>query len=117
MSQTHLCAYEAQSEQGDYKKKIVNIAASQTASSQVSAVTNKSIRVIALFMCAGGTATNVTFNSDTTAISPLVALGANGSFVLPMNEAGWFETVAGEALTITTGAGATTGIQIIYVEV
>jgi len=92
-----------------------NIAASQTASSLVAAVTGKKIRVVALAMVTGGTATDVTFNSASTAISPLFANGANGGAVLPFNPVGWFETVAGEALTVTTGAGSTTGFLISYV--
>ncbi len=99
------------------KRAIANIAASQTASSLVAAVTGKKIRVISVYALAGGTATNLTFNSASVAISALLANGTNGGEVLPRNEDGWFETVAGEALTVTTGAGATTGIGVNYIEV
>jgi hypothetical protein len=95
----------------------INVAASATATSVVAAVTGKKIRVIAVSMVAGGTATNVTFNTATTALSPLYALGINGVVVLPYNPAGWFETVAGDALTVTTGTGATTGISVTYAAV
>jgi hypothetical protein len=37
--------------------------------------------------------------------------------LLPYNPVGWFETVSGQGLSATTGAGSTTGIQIVYVEV
>lgn len=98
-----------------------NVAAGQTDSSIVTAVTSKKIRVVAVFCVAGGTATNLTFNSKPAgagaAISPLLANGANGGEVLPFCPVGWFETVAGEGLTVTTGAGSTTGIGVVYVEV
>lgn len=99
------------------KFAFVNIAASQTASSVVAAVTAKKIRVLAIIAQAGATATNITFNSASTAKTMLFANGANGGEVLPFNPVGWFETVAGEALTATTGAGSTTGIQVVYIEV
>ncbi len=94
-----------------------NIAAAQTDSSVVAAVTGKKLRVQAVVFVAGATATTITFNSASTAISCLFANAANGGAALPFNPCGWFETVAGEALTATTGAGATTGIQVQYVEV
>lgn len=97
---------------------LANIAASQTDSSLVSASSGYKIRVIALAMVSGGTATNVTFNTKPagsgTAISCLFANGANGGAVLPLNDAGWFETNVGEGLSVTTGAGSTTGIQVVY---
>jgi hypothetical protein len=92
-----------------------NIAASQTDASVVAAVAGKKIRVLSLAFVAGGTATNATFNSASTAISPLFANAANGGAILPFNPIGWFQTVAGEALTLTTGTGATTGVLVGYV--
>lgn len=72
------------------------------------------------FVC-GGTGTNATFNSkgsgQGTAISPLFANAANGGAVLPFHERGWFETELGEALTLTTGSGATTGVLVTYARV
>lgn len=99
------------------KRVKANVAQSQTDSSMVAAVTGKKIRVLSIAMVAGGTATDATFNSGSTAISCLFANAANGGAVLPFNEHGWFETVAGAALTVTTGAGSTTGIQLTYIEV
>lgn len=94
-----------------------NIAASSTDSSVVAAVASKKIRVLAAFVVAGATATNVTFNSASTAKSALIATGANSGIALSFNPVGWFETVAGEALTVTTGTGSTVGVQVVYVEV
>lgn len=101
------------------RRTFANIAASQTDSSVIAAVTGKVIRVLAIANVAGATATNITFNSKGSgagvAISPLFANGINGGEVLPFNPMGWMETVSGEALTATTGAGATTGIIVTYI--
>ena len=95
----------------------LNLAASATGTTCIAAVASKKIRVLALFCVAGGTATNLTFLSDTTVKTPLIANGANGGVVLPYNPKGWFETTSGEALKVTSGAGSTTGIHVQYAEV
>ncbi len=94
-----------------------NIAQSQTASSIVTAVVGKSIVVTSCFLVAGGTATDITFNSDSTALTSLIADGANGGLALNHNGQGWFRTTPGQALTVTTGAGSTTGINVNYLEI
>lgn len=98
-----------------------NVAASQTDSSIVAAVAGKRIRVKAVAFVCGAVATNATFNSKGsgagTAISPLFANAANGGAVLPYHERGWFETELGEGLSLTTGAGSTTGVLVTYVKV
>lgn len=99
------------------KTAILNQAASGTAQTLVAAVTGKKIRVVAAVFVAGATATNLTFNSAAVAITPIFANGVNGGATLPFDEHGWFETVAGEALTVTTGAGSATGILVRYIEV
>lgn len=101
---------------GPIKNGFANIAAAQTDSSVIAAVTGKKIRVHAIAFVTGGTATTITMNSGSSAISCLFANGINGGAVLPYNPNGWFETAAGAALTATTGAGATTGIQVQYSE-
>lgn len=103
------------------KFKLANVAASQTDSAVVAAVSLKKLRVVGLVLVTGATATTVTFTSKPggagTAISMLFANAANGGAVLPFNPVGWFETAAGEGLSATTGAGSTTGIQVVYIEV
>jgi hypothetical protein len=99
------------------KFAFANIAASQSNASVVALVASKKLRVLALVAQAGGTATDITFQSNNTAKTALFANAANGALVLPFNPVGWFETVAGEAIKVTTGTGATTGIQVVYVEV
>lgn len=100
-----------------------NINASTTDGSILTAATGMRIRVLGVACEAGGTATNVTFNSkgsgSGTAISMLFALSANGGFVLPvagapMTEVPWFQTNIGEGLTATTGSGSTVGVQVVY---
>lgn len=101
------------------KFKRVSIAASQTDSSVVAAVTSKKIRVVAMRVMVGGTATDLTLESDggSDTVIHEGTYGANGGEVLPFNPVGWFETLSGEALIATTGSGSTTKITLVYVEV
>ncbi len=100
------------------KFKVANVAASATNSTVIAAVTGKKLRVLAAAFVAGDTATALTFGSAASAaISCLFANAANGGASLAFSPTGWFETVAGEALTATTGTGSTTGIQLVYIEV
>lgn len=102
-------------------KAIANIAQSQTDAELVAAISGYKIVVLDAVTQAGGTATTLTFNSkgsgSGTAISPLFANGANVPNPLPFNQYGWFETNTGEALTVTTGAGSTTGILVTWASV
>jgi hypothetical protein len=103
-------------------QKFSNVAASTTDSSLVAAVAAKVIYVVGAVIVCGGTATSITFNSKPagagTAISATFALGANGGFVWPCEGDGTslFQTNSGEGLTVTTGAGSTVGIQLLYVQ-
>lgn len=98
-----------------------NVAASQTDSSLVASPGAVKIRVLSVYAVAGGTATTLTFNSKGggagTAISALFANAANGGEILPFSPVGWFETSTSEALTVTTGAGSTTGIGVVYITI
>lgn len=98
-----------------------DVAASQTDSNIVTAVGGKKLRVLAFICQTGGTATTLVFNSKPagagTAISMIFQNGVNGGAVGGFNPVGWFETASGEGLTVTTGAGSTTGVQVVYVEV
>lgn len=103
------------------KRAKAAIASATTDGAIVAAVATKVLRVLAVILHCGGTATTVTFNSKGagagTAISQVFALAANQNVVLPHLPDGWFETTAGEGLTGTTGSGSTVGITVIYVEV
>ncbi len=103
------------------KVAFANINAGTTDGAVITAVAGKRIVVIAVAFVCGATATNATFNTKPsgsgTAISCLFANAANGGAVLPANHFGWFQTAVGDGLTLTTGAGATTGVQVTYAEV
>lgn len=95
------------------------VAASQTDSSLVSAVPGRKIRVRSFMLNQGDTTpSTVQFNSKGsgagTAIFPTLKAAANGGFVAANNPDGWFETIAGEGLTVTTGAGSTTAVAVVY---
>jgi hypothetical protein len=95
------------------------VAASQTDSVLVAAATGKKIRVHGFTINHGDTtASAVTFNSKgsgagTAKTAPYKG-PANGGFVAPESKGAWFETNVGEALTVTTGAGSTTNIDVVY---
>lgn len=99
-------------------RAVANVAASATDTELVAARDGKKIRVTGLALSPGGTATVVTLKSKgagaAVAVTPAFALGINLPLVLPNDAGGWFETAAGEALTVTTGAGSTTGILVNY---
>lgn len=87
------------------------VSASATDSSLVAAVTGRKIRVHAVGISCGSTASTVQFSSGgSTAVSCVF----QNSISLPYNPKGWFETDAGEALTVDTGSGSTTGILVLY---
>lgn len=95
------------------------IAASATDSILVAAVPGKKIRVVAFIINQGDTtASTVTFNSKGsgagTAVYVPLKYGANGGTSTPEVPSGWFETIAGEGLSVTTGAGSTTGVSVVY---
>lgn len=95
-----------------------NVASAATDAALVAAVAGRKVRVLEVALVVGATATTVTFNSKPggagTPISATFALAANGTLVLPQAVYGWFESLAGEGISVTTGAGATVGVQIAY---
>lgn len=98
--------------------KFAFVSASVSATTTViAAVTSKKLRVHQLVASAGATATTMTFNNTGLATAPVFQNGANGGEVLSFSPMGWFETTSGSALTVTLGAGSTTGILVGYTEV
>jgi hypothetical protein len=91
---------------------------SSGASSLVSAVTSKKIRVLALSLVASA-AVNVKFQSHVTPtdLTGLYYLAANGGIVLPYNPLGWFQTIAGEQLDINLSGSIAVGGSLTYVAV
>jgi hypothetical protein len=92
-----------------------SVAASATDSVLVAAVPNSKIRVLTFMINHGDTtASSVTFNSASAAKTPAWKGPANGVVGASNDRSGLFETNRGEALTVTTGAGSTTGIMVTY---
>lgn len=101
-----------------YKRAFANVAASQTDAAVVAAVGGKKIRVLGLALVCGGSVTFTTKPAGAgLAISAAFAPATSDVVVLPESPAGWFETNTGEGLSVTTGAGSTSAIQVIYIEV
>lgn len=97
----------------------VSVAASQTDSAVVAAFTGKRIRVIAAALNQGDTTpSTVTFTSKPAGSGVAISLAfkgaANALLTLPDIDSGWFQTVVGEGLSVTTGAGSTTGVLVVY---
>lgn len=103
------------------RKAKLNATAGTADQQLVPALADHVIRVLSLKMVAGGTATDVTFQSKLDAVaavdvSPLFANAANGGAVLPHDDHGHFEdTASGAALVVLTGAGSSVGIMLSYV--
>lgn len=100
-----------------------NVSASSTDSIVIAAITDRVIRVFGLALECGAVSTIIVFNSksssSSTPISMNMSLGPYGSLVLPQpanisTRTVWFQTNPGESLTVTTGAGSTVGIQLVY---
>lgn len=94
-----------------------SVTASSTDSSLIALVAAKKLRILSLVAQCGGTATDMTFESGGTTRKHKIPAGANGGQSLGFNPVGWFETAAGESLTVTTGSGSTCEITGTYVEV
>lgn len=95
-----------------------NVAAGVTDSVLVAAVPGRKIRVLAVLVNAvDAGAITYTFNSKGggagTAITPTFEAPLNGGFAAAEGQ-GWFETLSGEALTITTAAASALGVIVVY---
>jgi hypothetical protein len=90
----------------------------------VAAVTGKKIRVLAMWAGNYSAAEATIFfeSGTTTAITATMSLAADGAagavLILPFSPVGWFETAAGEALTVSVaGSTPTVGVNIVYIEI
>lgn len=79
----------------------------------VPSVAGRVIRVVDVVLNCG-TATNVVFLGSGTNVTPTYYVGSFGGFVMNYNEKGWFNTVSGQALTMTTNNGGTVGVLVGY---
>ena len=111
------------------KTSFANVAASQIDANIISAKDSTIFRVIGGFVVVAGTAMNVTFNSKGTgagtAITSIIPCGINGGLLMPSPSQdnsgeppfGYFDTIKGQGLTVTTGAGASiVGVTVRYTE-
>lgn len=84
-----------------------------TSTEVVAAEANRSYRVHSVSVVTT-LANTVNFRSATTAISSNMPLAANGGFVLPNSEEGWFVTASGEGLFFNQTAATATGVTVVY---
>lgn len=102
------------------KYAFANIAASTTDGALVAAVAGRKIKVLSFFVGGQGTATTFVFNSKGagagTAITGTATVPATNITTFAATTTGWFQTNTGEGLTVTTGVGATIGVNVAYIE-
>lgn len=91
-----------------------DVAASTTDGALVTGIAGRKLRVTAVAVSCGATASTVAFNTKPAGAGTAISCIFNNSISLPSNSDGWFETNAGEGLTASTGAGSTTGLLVIY---
>ncbi len=77
-------------------------------------IAGERIRVLAVHIHADD-AVDAEFQTATTAISPLYPLAANGGFVLPYCQHGWFETAAGEPLNLDLSSAVAVAVTVVWV--
>ena len=95
------------------KTQLLN-ASSTGNTSLVAALTNQRIRVLSVVVVST-LANSIKFQSATTDVTATYPLAANGGFVLPYNETGWFETInINEALNFNMTIATATGVTITY---
>lgn len=84
----------------------------------IAAVTGKKIRVLS-FWLSPASAVNAKFTSSTTTDLTKLIYMANASIpvVFPMNEAGWFETVAGELLGMNLSGSVIVTMGGLYITI
>lgn len=103
------------------KRKNQAVAAAGTDTAVIAAVAGKKIRVLAVDLDCAGTATVFQFNTKPAGAGTIIVGPFNDAISetknLGYNPQGWFETGVGEGLSATTGAGSTTSVQLVYVEV
>jgi len=82
----------------------------------VAAVSNRTIRVVALNIIAAGP-NNIKWQSHATGndLTGLAYLSANGGYILPFNPIGWFQAQSGEALDLNLSASTGVGGHLTYV--
>lgn len=100
------------------KRAIIDAAGSGD-NTLVAAVTNKRIRVHALFLVMTGTLVTIRFESGAggTALTGQMTPLKGHDLVLPWNPAGWFETAHSTLLNMELGDAQSVGGALVYSEV
>lgn len=88
--------------------------ASSGATQLIAAAAGRKYRVLSVALVTTS-ANSIKFQSDSTDLTGLFPMGANGGLVLPFNEHGWFETAVNQALNINMSAASSTGLLIQYI--
>jgi hypothetical protein len=102
------------------KFAFANIAAATTDGAIVTAVSGKKLRVLDVKISTVTGATTITFNSKSSGAGTAISCLFNapvGTDSFGLDQLGHFETLSGEGLTATTGAGNAVAVQITYIEV
>ena len=91
------------------------VASSNGATQIVAATPGKIIKVLSLQIVANA-AVNVQWSGTNAGnITGLAYLAQNGGLVLPHNQLGWFQTSAGDALSINLSSGVAVGGSLVYI--
>jgi hypothetical protein len=96
------------------KNAFDDIAASATDSALITAIAGTKLRVHAYTVSCGATPSTVVFNSKPAGAGTAISQILNNSISVPELPSGWFETNGGEGLSVSTGAGSTTGVMVVY---
>lgn len=90
-------------------------ASASGATTIVSAVASKKIRVLGIFLvCTSAVSVNLQSHTTTATKTGTMPFAANGGISVSFSPVGWFETVAGEALDINLGGAVAVGGQVVY---
>ena len=106
-----------ENEAKEYKYAVIDAETSGD-NTVIAGVSQKRIRVIAMFLVAAGTV-NTRFESGAsgTALTGQANLIANTGFALPYNPAGWFQTAEGALLNLELSAAVSVDGSITYQEI
>ena len=92
------------------------IATQTSGATIISGVTGRKLRVMSMNVIAS-IAVNVKWQTQTgpADLTGFAYLATNGGYILPYNQIGWFETLAGDSLNINLSAGISVGGSLTFV--
>lgn len=81
----------------------------------IAAVTSRKIRVLSYNLVNGGTARSVSFTAGaSTALTGVMQLAPNSGPVCSYNRGGWFQSAAGQVLSLKTDGTSAVGGHLSY---